>query len=66
MFARAAWAGDLRTLPPRNVPAVKAPNTNSRRLHMDISIAATIGFTALAVIGIIVLYAMMSKKRKIK
>lgn len=30
---------------------------------MDISIAATIGFTALAVIGIIVLYAMMSKKR---
>jgi len=30
---------------------------------MDISIAATIGFTALAVIGIIVLYAMMSRKR---
>lgn len=30
---------------------------------MDISIAATIGFTTLAVIGIIVLYAMMSKKR---
>jgi hypothetical protein len=30
---------------------------------MDISVAATIGFTLLAVVGIVVLYAMMSKKR---
>ncbi len=31
---------------------------------MDISIATTIGFTTMAVVGIIVLYAMMSKKRE--
>jgi hypothetical protein len=30
---------------------------------MDISVAATIGFTSLAIVGIVVLYAMMSRKR---
>jgi hypothetical protein len=52
-----AEEGMLLTPHPSRLTVIKG------RYDMDISVAATIGFTSLAIVGVIVLYAMMSRKR---